>query len=255
MSILIERPASRDLIPAELMPVIAQVTNLYRQTFGLRLQSVYLLGSATRGEYRPGSSDFDVRAIVSEKREGEKERVDQLAEPLKNQFNIAKMELDVYTLDGLNKRDWLQFYVRVDGICVWGKPYEPTFPLPTSKEALAQMLAFHLLEHYERMPETLKRIRVGSEQGEPEMWRTYAKRAMRLGNAISILKTGLYTQNSDRMVENIIRHVLEITEPIAILNQYRQFPPESLEGFIELASAAEKVRESVLRYGLKKKEE
>lgn len=251
MSIHIESQVSPDLIPVKLKPAITRVTDMYIQTFGSRLQSVYLLGSATRGEYRPGSSDFDIRAIVNQKKEGEKEKVDQMAAPLQKEFNIAKMELDVYTEDGLNKRDWLQFYVLVDGICVWGKPYEATFPLPTSKEALASMLASHLLDHYERMPKTLENIKAGTEQGDTEMWRTYAKRAIRLGNTISILKTGQYTQNSEKMVENITRNVPEISEPIVKLNEYRKNPPNNLAGFTDLAREAGIVHATVLRYGLK----
>lgn len=177
-----------------------------------------------------------------------------MSAPLKTEFSIAKMELDVYTMGGLNKRDWLQFYILADGICVWGKPYKATFPLPTDKEALAKMLASHLLGHYERMPVTLERIKAGTEQGDPEMWRTYAKRAIRLGNAISILKTGQYTQNSEKMVENITRNVSEISEPIAKLNEYRKNPPDTLAGFIDLAREAEIVHAAVLGYGLKRNE-
>lgn len=252
MSIEIDRPVSPDLVPTELKPAIMQVISVCRQTFNERLQSVYLLGSAARGEYRPGVSDFDMRAIVSTKEKGEKESVEELSAPLRQEFNIAKLELDVYPVDMLNNRDWLQFYVLVDGICVWGKPYEATFPLPTSKEALAAMLASHLLEHHQRMPESLERIQSGKEQGVPDIWRTYAKRAIRLGNVISILKTGQYTQNSDRMVENIIRNVPEIAESIEKLNQYTQSPPTSLEGFIDLARETEIVHTTVLRYGLNK---
>ncbi|GEM_PF-5882612 len=252
MSIHIERPASRELILTELKPVIAGVTDICISLFGSRLQSVYLLGSAARGEYKPGISDFDVRAIVSGKKEGEKEKVDQTAAPLQKEFNVAKMELDAYTVDALNKRDWLQFYVLVDGICVWGNPYEPTSPLPTTREALAAMLASHLLEHYERTPQTLERIKAGIEKGDSETWRTYAKRAMRLGNTIAILKTGQYTQNSDNMAALVAENVPEISEPIEKLNQYRLYPPEDLEGFIDLAHQAEIVRSAVLEYGLQK---
>ena len=132
MSIHIEGRVSSDLIPVRLKPAIARVADMYKETFGSRLQSVYLLGGIARGEFRPGSSDFDIRAIVTKKEEGEKERVDQMAAPLKTELDFGKMELDVYTVDGLNKRNWLQFYVLVDGVCVWGKPYSGTFPLPTN---------------------------------------------------------------------------------------------------------------------------
>lgn len=251
MSIQIEGRISRDLIPAKLMPAIVSVTDMYRETFSSRLQSVYLLGGIARGEFRPGSSDFDIRAIVSKKEEGEKERVDRMAKLLQKEFDFGKMELDVYTIDGLNKRNWLQFYVLVDGVCVWGEPYRGTFSLPTTKEALASMLASHLLEHYKRTPESLRKIKEGMEKGDPETWRTYAKRAIRLGNVISILKTGQYTQNSEKMVNDVIKNVPEIAESIAKLNQYRISPPDKLDGYIDLAKQAEIVRESVLRHGLK----
>lgn len=250
MSIHIESPTSQDLIPSELKPAIARVTDIYIQTFGSRLQSVYLLGGATRGEYRLGSSDFDMRAIVTKKDDGEKEKVDKIAAPLQKEFNLGDMELDIYTLETINNRDWLQFYVLTDGICIWGNPYEPPIPLPTSNEDLARMLAAHLLDHYEIMPETLERIKAGKEKGNPKAWQKFAKRAIRLGNTISIFKTGEYTQNSNRMIENITRNVPEISEAISKLNQYRISPPEALDGFIDLAREAEIVRTSVIEYGL-----
>lgn len=253
MSIIIENPASRDLVPSELIPIVDHITNIYLQTFGSRIQSVYLLGSATRGEYKPGSSDFDARAIISDGTEEEKERVFQSVKPLQKKYNIAKFELDAYDLAMLDRRDWLQFYLLTDGVCMWGTPYEPTFPLPTTKEGLAQMLASHLLDHYDRMYDTLDQVKTEETNSDPEIWRVYAKRAIRLGNTIAILKTGHYTQNSERMVEHITKSVPEIAESIVKLNQYRKRPPCDLEGFTDLAQEAELVHALVLRYDLKKK--
>lgn len=249
MSIVIESPVSRDLVPSEITPVVDHITNTYFQIFGPRLQSVYLLGSATRGEYKPGSSDFDARAIVSDHTEEEKERVFQLVKPLQKEFNIAKFELDTYDLAMLNTRTWLQFYLLTDGVCMWGTPYQPTFPLPTTKENLAGMLASHLLDHYDRMYESLDQVRAG-ENSDPEIWRVYAKRAIRLGNTIAILRTGHYTQNSERMVERITQSVPEIALSILKLDQYRKQPPCNTGGFIDLAQEAEIVHAEVLRNGL-----
>src|SRR4051812_36605603 len=106
------------------MPVIDHLTNIYLEVFGSRLQSVYLLGGAARGEYQSGHSDLDVKAIVRDKGEGEKEKVSQIGKQLQAKFNIAKIELDAYDLAKLNERGWLQFYILIDGICMWGKPYE-----------------------------------------------------------------------------------------------------------------------------------
>ena len=250
MSIRIENPASPDLIPQTLKPAIERVTGFYQDVFASRLQSVYLLGSAARGEYKSGISDFDLRAIVSDKKEGEKEKVDVMALPMEEEFNLAKMELDVYTETILNNNDWLQFYLLVDGLCVWGVPYKPPIPLPSSKEGIASMLTTHLLKQYQKMPITPEKIKARLEEDNPEAWRQYARRAIRLGNAISIFKTGQYTQNKEKMVENIIRNVPEISEPILRLDVYRNKPPANFKECLEFVNLAEIVRKTIFKYGL-----
>lgn len=249
MSIRIENPASPDLLPSTLKPAIEQISGYYKDVFSERLQSVYILGSAPRGEYRSGISDFDMRAIVRNMNSGEKEKVDFLSEPLREKYNIAKLELDVYTNELLDRNDWLQFYLLIDGLCIVGKPYTPPVPLPSTKEGVAEMLANHLLIQYERLPVAMEKLATGIIP-EPRKGRSFAKRAIRLANTISILRTGSYTQNMDRIVQNVINFVPEVADAVRILNHYRITNPISLENFKELAQASDVVHKAVLQNGL-----
>jgi len=253
MDIMIDNPASRDLVPLELLPVIDHLTNIYTEIFGSRLQSVYLLGGAVRGEYQPGYSDLDVKAIVRDKEDGEKEKISQIEKQLQGKFNIAKIELDAYDLAKLNERGWLQFYILIDGICMWGEPYEPTLPLPTSGEELAKMLASHILKQYNRVYEMLENMKSNPKGDGFDKWiRIYAKKTIRLGYTMVILKTGRYTQNSKKMIERITKNFPEIAESIARLSQYTNNPPLDIEGFSSLVRDAETVREVAEKYDLKK---
>lgn len=248
MSLTIENPVSRDLTPLELIPAIDHITNVYRQIFGPRLQAVYLLGSSVNGLYEPGHSDLDVKAIVQDRVEEDINKVSQLERGLQGEFNIAKFELAVYDLANLNERGWLQFYVLVDGVCIWGKPYEPTLPLPTTRGELANMLAAYILEKYDKVYEVLDKLKSQKEDANPQYWGSIcAKKAIRLANTIVIQKTGLYTQHFKTIIERIVQNVPEISEAISILSCYKNNSPLDVEGFIRLTQASETVRRAALK--------
>lgn len=242
---------SSDLIPDELNPIIREVIGTFRQIFGIRLQSVYLMGSACRGDYTPGLSDVDLTAIVKDSNPQDSDLVKQQQEALRKKFKLEKLDLDIYDLNVLNKNDYMQFFIIVDSLPVWGKKYKTTLTFPQSWEGLARMLALPILKKRQKANKILEEMKSGKNNIDIAYWgRYYAKKAIRLANCVVIKQTKQYNPNLKTMTSLINKNIPEISLPVKRLSQFRKTPPATVAGFSEILNLFDIILKVAKKYSV-----
>jgi len=239
----VENRSSLENIPEPLRPAIDQAKGLYHEVFGDHLLSIYLEGSAGRGDYVEGLSDIDMVGIIDRERTPEDwERIHQGRDDIMAQHGLDKFDASVYELDILNDRPRAQFILAKDGVLLDGKPYEPTATFPPVGPELAKLLAAAIPKRITAAHGNLARRRDGEDIDLAFWSRSVGKQVMRLGLGIAMMRKPVYTASMQDLPGVVKAGVPELSDDVDLLNRAYLEPTDSETDFEHLLAAADRVR-------------
>lgn len=117
-------PASAEKIQEEWQPLINDIIDLYKKSFGNSLRNVYIRGSVAKGEAIPGVSDIDTFSFVDLTE-------DEISESLKKDADkslltkypfVTGVELGAQPFDNHKQKDDIIFLNQ--SLCVYGEALE-----------------------------------------------------------------------------------------------------------------------------------
>lgn len=114
-------PASLDNMQPEYQPVIQDVVNLYKETYGDALKQVYVRGSVAKGQAIPYISDLDTFAYVDESAEYLKENSTnrKMRALLEEKYDfVQEIEMNADPMSRAEK----DYIILNQSVCVYGEP-------------------------------------------------------------------------------------------------------------------------------------
>ena len=238
----VENRSSAEKIPDSVRPVIDQSKQLYHEVFGDHLVSLYLEGSAGRGDYVPGLSDVDLVGIVDRLRtEADLEALSQGRQQIIDATDLHKLDLGTSELSLLEQKPRAQFILAVDGVLLDGQRYHPTAQFPPIGPELARFLDAPIPKRIKAAHERLAKVQAG-EKLDLAFWsRWIAKQTMRLGLGVAMTRRAVYTANMAEM-PNVVKEVVpEISDDIDRLNRAYLEPTGSVTDYEELLSVIDRI--------------
>jgi hypothetical protein len=213
---------SVDNIPAALQPLLDEIIALYQQVFGQRLLSVYVHGSASRGDWKPGKSDLDTFAVVAEPATPAEEAL-LLAYSerfSREQAIVSTVELTVIDKATLISQSYrsniLNLKLVLTGVCVWGEAIDFMQHLPSNEVSFGQYThqGQQYIEDYRQHPPS-----VPTEQEGLRLTRRYAKRAVRIINLMAVLRGAALRTAIPLQYLDIKQYVPEAAELMPVIKQ------------------------------------
>lgn len=231
-----------DKLPPDVRAAVDELQQVLHGLFGEQLESVYVEGSAARGDYVQGSSGVDVAAIVGRPVSPDDDmRLRRAAGIIQKNHRLPKLGARPVLRQTLESQPRRQFMLSSDAALLWGVPFEPTAEFPGPGLDLAKLLSGDFEQAYLT---SIRWVDRGSRTGASySSWgRDLAGRGLRLALGVAMARGGGYTASLSRMPALIREHAPELAESADKLWRWRDEAPKSQHEFDELLAALEPVR-------------
>ncbi|MGC1176856.1 MAG: nucleotidyltransferase domain-containing protein [Candidatus Saccharimonadales bacterium] len=178
-------------LPPALQPLVEQLIVLYRKHYGDNLTAIYINGSATRGDWKPGS-DIDIIGFTKiQDAQADKSFFKALPDIRKDITSEDIVEIEALTIGEmefkLNKPKIIYrlMILALDGTCIWGTPYDFSFAVPANPQEFVSRI--NLTYKNSWLKNTTTRRAYQHPEGLHGWTKRSAKAGVRLAHGIAML--------------------------------------------------------------------